>query len=337
MPSGLDALKKLGKQGPNLTVSVASGDALDVRRFSVREAMSSLFEVDLVVHTDNHEIDFDQVLGQPASFRIHAGHERFWAGICNQIQHVGGDEKGLSIYRLTIVPELWFLTQRRDYYMFQQKSELDIVLEILDDWGIEPVRKLSGTYKKRKYRVQYAESDYTFMCRMLEDAGISFYFQQSEGKTRLVLADAPQRDELREHALPFRDDVSMVSSEYVTQVNVGQEVRPGRYTIRDHDYRRPASYKLLSSAEAANVEIEKKLERYHYTPGAFLFGATKGEDTPVADDKGKARTDEGEAALLAQKRLEAKRASAKTCTFATNALDLAPGVVFRSAGICGRS
>ncbi|WP_373372394.1 type VI secretion system Vgr family protein [Polyangium mundeleinium] len=332
MSNGLDQLRNQAQQRPNLSVTVASGDALDVRRFSVREAMSSLFEVNLTVHTDEHDIDFDRVLGQPARFTIHAGHERFWAGICNHIQHVGGDEKGQSIYRLTIVPELWLLTQRRDYYMFQQKSELDIALEVLDDWGIEPVRKLSGTYKKRKYRVQYAETDYTFLCRMLEDAGISFYFEQSEDKMRLVLADAPQRAEPRAHALAFHDDVSMVTGEYVTQVNVGQEVRPGRYTMRDHDYRRAANFKLMSSAEGANVEIEKKLERYHYTPGAFLFGATKGDDTPSADDKGKARTDEGEAAQLAQKRLEAKRANAKTCTFMTNALDLAPGLVFQIKG-----
>jgi len=332
MSNGLDQQRILEALRPNLSVTVASGDALDVRSFSVREAMSSLFEVDLVVHTENHEIDFDQVLGQPARFSMHGVHERFWAGVCNRIQHTGGDEKGQSIYRLTIAPELWLLTQRRDYFIFQQKSELDIALEILADWGIKPELKLSGTYKKRKYRVQYAESDYTFLCRMLEDAGISFYFDQSEEKTRLVLADAPQRAEPRVGALPFRDDVSTVSGEYVTQVNVGQEVRPGRYTMRDHDYRLPANYNLVSSAEGANVEIEKKLERYHYTPGAFLFNSTKGEDTPSADDKGKSRTDEAEAAQLAQKRLEAKRASAKTCSFRTNALDLAPGVVLRISG-----
>src|SRR4029077_11386059 len=98
-------------------------------------------------------------------------------------------------------------------------------------------------------------------------------------------------------------------------------------TLRDHDYRRPASYKLLASAADSNSGIEDKLERFHYTPGAFLFKADRGDDTPVADDKGKHRTDEGEGATLAKKRLEAKRGSAKLVTFETNALDLAPGIV----------
>jgi type VI secretion system secreted protein VgrG len=78
--------------------------------------------------------------------------------------------------------------------------------------------------------------------------------------------------------------------------------------------------------------IEEKLERYQYTPGAFLFGTDQGESTPVADDKGKTRTDEKEAALLAQKRLDAKRGSAKVCTFETNAYDLGPGSVLGIEG-----
>jgi type VI secretion system secreted protein VgrG len=243
---------------------------------------------------------------------------------------------------MSIVPTMWLLTQRRNYKMFQQKSELDIVKEVLGEWGIEPLEKLSGTYKKRKVRVQYAESDHAFVCRMLEDVGISFYFveQPADGKkpaeTKLVLADAPHRAEQRTDVLPFKSETSMVTGEYVTNVRLAQQVRPGRYAMRDHDYRRPPSYKLLASAEAPSGGpgggIEQRLERYHYTPGAFLFGATKGDDSPVADDKGMARTDEREAEQLAQKRLEAKRGNAKVIGFETNAMDLQPGVVMKMHG-----
>ncbi len=107
---------------------------------------------------------------------------------------------------------------------------------------------------------------------------------------------------------------------------MGQVVKPGKYTIRDHDYRMPPSYKLVAD-HAAGKGIENKLERFHYTPGAFLFGADKGDSTPVADDKGKTRTDQTEGALLAQKRLEAKRADAKIISFETNAPDIGPGMV----------
>src|SRR5262245_57344172 len=97
--------------------------------------------------------------------------------------------------------------------------------------------------------------------------------------------------------------------------------------MRDHDYRLPPAYRLAKGAAQANVPIEERLERYQYTPGAFLFGTDKGESTPIADDRGKTRTDEQEGELVARKRLEAKRGSAKVTTFETSAHDLSPGAV----------
>ena len=322
--------------GKNLEVEIASGDALDVRNFSVQERVSALFQVNLVVVSDNPGIEFDAVVGQPARFVVHAGtHERFWSGLCSHFEQVRVEPGGLSTYQLTIVPPLWLLTQRKNYRMFQQISEPDIVLKVLKEWDIEPeVRIDRAAYKKRKYRVQYAESDFAFISRMLEDAGIAYYFEQVGAETKLVLSDAPHANPKRAHPVAFMDDTSAVRKldmEFATGVRMGQRVRPGKYTLRDHDYRRPPSYKLMSSASGGQG-VEDKLERYHYTPGAFLFGTDQGDASVVADDRGKTRTDEKEAAILAQKRLDAKRGSARVCTFETNAHDLAPGVVMSMAG-----
>ncbi|WP_437722816.1 type VI secretion system Vgr family protein [Sorangium sp. So ce861] len=322
--------------GKNIELEVDSGHALDVRQFSVSERLSSLFQVDLVAVSDDPSIDFDAVVGRPARFVLHAGtHDRSWSGLCNHLELVRAEPGGLSTYQLSIVPTLWLLTQRKNYRIFQQISEPDIAIKLLKEWNIEPqVRIDRGAYKKRKYRVQYAESDFAFVSRMLEDAGITYYFEQGGDETRLVLSDAPHANPRRAPPLTFLDDTSTVRSsdvEFVTSVRMGQRVRPGRYSLRDHDYRRPPSYRLMSSA-ASGRDVEDKLERYHYAPGAFLFGTDQGDATPIADDKGKARTDEKEAAILVQKRLDAKRGDARVCTFETNAHDLAPGIVLRVAG-----
>ena len=322
--------------GKNLELHVASGDGLDVRNFAVQERLSSLFQVNLVAVSENPSIDFDAVVGQPARFTLHAGtHERFWTGLCNHFEQVRVEPNGVSTYQLSIVPALWLLTQRKNHRMFQQISEPDIVLKVLKEWDIEPeVRIDRGAYKKRKYRVQYAESDFAFISRMLEDAGITFYFEQVGEETKVVLSDAPQSNGKRALPLLFADDVSTTrihDAGIVTGMRMRQRVRPGKYTLQDHDYRRPPSYKLVSSASGGSG-IEDKLERYDYSPGAFLFGTSQGEASPVADDKGKTRTDEKEAAILAQKRLDAKRGSARVCTFETSGHDLAPGVVIRVVG-----
>jgi type VI secretion system secreted protein VgrG len=107
---------------------------------------------------------------------------------------------------------------------------------------------------------------------------------------------------------------------------VGRRIRPGKYTVRDHDYRRPASYKLMASVAGA-LPVEEQLERYHYVPGAFLYESAKGDSTPSADDKGKYRADESEGQALARRRLDAQRVSMREVVFKTNTLDPAPGVV----------
>jgi type VI secretion system secreted protein VgrG len=101
--------------------------------------------------------------------------------------------------------------------------------------------------------------------------------------------------------------------------------------MRDHDARLSPDLKLLASA-SGGLDLERRLEDFNYTPGAFLFGADKGEDTPFADDKGKSRTDTAEAATLAQKRLDAERANVKLVSFETSAFDLAPGDVITITG-----
>lgn len=326
--------RKLG--GKNFEVTVGSGDKLEVRHFNVHERLSTLFQVHLVAVSDNPSISFDDVVGQSAKFEMSAGqHDKCWTGICNHFEQVRVETTGVSTYQLTIVPTFWLLTQRKNHRMFQQISEPDIVVKILQEWGIEPKLCIDkGAYKKRKYRVQYAESDFAFINRVLEDAGITYYFEQDGDETKLVLSDAPQANAKRGESLQFMDGTSTkndIHSEFVTAVRLGQQVRPGKYTMRDHDYRKPPAVKLLSTA-SNGLAVEEKLERFQYVPGAFLFGADAGEATPSADDKGKTRTDEKEGAVLAQKRLEAKRGAARTATFDTNAHDLAPGVVMSIHG-----
>ncbi len=326
--------RKLG--GKNFEVTVGSGDKLEVRHFNVQERLSGLFQVHLVAVSDNPSINFDDVVGQAAKFDMSAGqHDKFWSGICNHFEQVGVETTGVSTYQLTLVPTFWLLTQRKNYRMFQQISEPDIVVKILKEWGIEPKLRIDkAAYKKRKYRVQYAESDFAFINRVLEDAGITYYFEQEGDETKLVLSDAPQTNTKRGESLQFMDDTSMktdIHSEFVTSVRIGQQVRPGKYTMRDHDYRKPPAYELKSMA-SGGLAVEDKLERFQYVPGAFLFGTDSGDATPSADDKGKTRSDEKEGATLAQKRLDAKRGTARTATFETNAHDLAPGVVMSMHG-----
>jgi type VI secretion system secreted protein VgrG len=316
-----------------LQAHLRSADALDITEFAIHERMSDLFEVKLTVLSNDPHLDFDEIVGHPAAFSIHGSSittatARYFSGIASNMEQVAATPRGASTYELTLVPVLWLLTQRRNHRMFQQLSELEIVKKLLGEWGIEPRLEISSVHKTRKYRVQYAESDYRFFCRMLEDAGISFYFEQEGTETRLVLSDAPQIREPHQPALRFHENTTHTRDlEHATKLRIGQKVRPGRYTIGDHDTRLSPNLPLTASAKLADGGVEDRLERFHYAPGAFHFGSDKGESTPSADDHGKARTDVDEGERVAKKRLQAKRADARVITFETNATDIGPGVI----------
>ena len=142
-----------------------------------------------------------------------------------------------------------------------------------------------------------------------------------------MLTDAPQHGSERPRPIPFRDEPSVADEEHVTAVRVSRHVRPGKLTLRDHDYRKPADFVVGASASTSGVE--ERLESFHYVPGALNFETETLDVTPTADDRGMHRADEGEGIKLAAKRLGAARGDASVVTFVCNVVDLAPGSVLR--------
>lgn len=320
-------------EAQNLRATIASGDSIDVRTFEVEEAVSSPFSVRLQVVGPSAQIDFTEVLGKEATFTIErkslAGERRTWTGVAVDMQQIGVEdsEGGVSSYSLTIVPKLWLLSQRRNHRMFQRLSEPEIVKQLLEEWGIEHRFSIDwSSYKKREYRVQYAESDFAFLSRMLEDAGISYYFETTEQPSKLILTDKPHAANPRV-ATPYVNSANpKLRQELVTDVVIGRRTRPGKYVQRDWDFRPPPDFKLLAEAKGG-LAPEASLERFHYVPNALHFVEGPGQSYPVGDNKGKYRRDVSEGDRQAQMRLEAKQTSSRTVSFVTTAFDVKPGVV----------
>ena len=315
----------------HVTVSVATGDQLDVRSFSVEESMSRLFRVELTVVGANLDVDFDGVIGLEAKFSLTTTvSTRTWTGVCVEMDQVHVDRAGLATYTLSIAPRAFLLTQRKNYRIFQFQSELEIVQQVLGEWGVA-YRTLadSAAHIQRKFRVQYAETDFNFICRMLEDAGISFYFEDSGDGTTMVLDDNPQAREVRHDGVRFHDQPGMGET-FVTKVAVTQRTRPGKMTVGDLDYRRPTSQQPRLSSSAGLAQ-ERALEHFEYEPGAFLYKTQGGGSTPTADDRGASRTDEAAGSQKTTNRLLGKRQDAKRVSFESNLLDLGPGAILTIA------
>ncbi len=308
--------------------TIATGDHLDVRWFSVRSGMSELFTVELRVVSRNLDIDFDEVIGNPAELTLTTkdGVEK-WHGVCREMEQTRVEEQGLATYRLVIVPQAWLLTQRKNYRIFQYQSELEIVKQILGEWGIEHEARVdAGAHKARKFRVQYGETDFAFVSRMLEEAAISYFFEPSDAGMTLVLDDEPQSRDLSQPLLQFHDVPGRNASRYVTKVSVGSRARPGAMRIGDLDFRRESTKQPAQSA-TMGLPQEAELEQFDYEPGAFLFTAPAGGSTPAADDRGAARTDDAAGAKKTQDRLLSRRNDAKVVRLESDVLGLRPGVI----------
>ncbi len=314
--------------------------SLTVRRFRVREALSSLFEVSIVARSPNPDIDLEGIVGKAAGVKLrtglqHAMISRYWTGVCNYIEQIQAEvsDKGESTYLVKIVPDLWLLSQRTGHRIFQRKTLPEIVKAVLDEWKIKPNLRLNKKYQKHDYVVQYGESDYAFLCRLLERAGITFFFTFDEDKvSELTLSDEPERGKKRPGPAIHAVDQPNAEAEleYVTRVHVAQVVKPGNFTLREYDFRKKADYPFFSKTKPAEMP-EGFFEQYHYAPGESLRVDPpdgSGAGTPTADDKGKVRTSQQELDGTATRGLASVRGGRREVAFHTNCVDLTPGLLF---------
>jgi type VI secretion system secreted protein VgrG len=313
----------------------SSSDSFDVREYSVDEGIHSLFSIELTVHSQNPAVDFEATIGSQASFKIGGDAAAFaatpkWTGIVSDIQQLRSEDTGLSTYRIRIAPLLWLLTQRTNCRVFQQMTDLDVVLQMLTEWNLPHESKCRETYKTKKYRVQYQETDFAFLSRLLEDSGISFVLEQRESGTVIVLDDTPDQAEPRATPLEHVNDPSTASSVYATDLRAARRVRQGKSTFADHDPRLP-NQPLLGQASSSSHPLVSTLESFVYTPGAFKFGNEGPKDTPTADDRGRTRMDPQEAKLIAERDAAVRVARSQRFTFRSNCRELRAGTVLSLA------
>lgn len=327
---------------PILTLSLSTReDSLVVHRFAVHEAISMPFSVSLWARSPDPAIDLAGIVGRPGTFHADAGYGfeprpggRTWSGLISRAELVHAvktapGQLNVSTYHLRLVPTLWQLTQRCNSRIYQHLSIPDIIDRVLSEWRIDAGWKIDrARYPKLDYKVQYAETDYLFLSRLLEEAGIAFTFADDDGHLATpIFSDRLEATAPRPMSpiLYVSDPSDSAGREFVTGVRLSREVRPGTVSVRDHDFRRPM-FPLEETARAASAE--DRYEQYRYRPGAFLAETGKPAGSPVADDQGFARHDAGYGHELVHCELYGERVGLHGIIYETNAFDLVPGVVF---------
>lgn len=257
------------------------GQSLRVVRYDGYEGMNELYEFNLdAVGDGSGAVEFADAVGKPATFRFYAGSDednpRVVHGIVRRFEQ---SDQGSSLtmgYRICLVPAAWRLCLRKNNRMFQSMKVGDILAEVLGDAGIsDHTLSLNGSYATREYCVQYRESDWDFINRLMEEEGICYFFEHGDSVASLIIGDSSSVHEAitGEAEVPFRDNTgALESGEHISRLNYGEEVRPGKITMRDYNFTTPT----VSLESSSSASLDDDLELYEY-PGNYADGGAGGD------------------------------------------------------------
>ncbi len=264
-------------------------DALLVEQFHGREAMSELFgfEVDCLATSAHYALK--ELIGEEVSLRLRLadGSRRSLHGFVSTVQQLGSDG-ALARYRLVLVPWLHALTQRSDSYVFQDKSVLDILDEVFRDYPFACYRFDVGTaLPKRSVAMQYRETDYAFVARLLAEEGLNFFFEHLDDETATASEDNG-RPQARHRLVVFDNNASLPpcsqpairfhradaaeTSDTITQLAEQRQVQPNAVALSSWDYKTLAAPAadgsvLIGTGESPPLEIHEGGGAYRYTDG----------------------------------------------------------------------
>jgi type VI secretion system secreted protein VgrG len=249
---------------------------LNFQNMKGREELGRLFELRVELLSEDGAIALDKVLGQNITLTIAYtdDRKRYFNGDVVEFRQLTKMVDKNYCYEALLRPRLWFLTCTSDCKIFQKKSAPDIIKAVLDDHGITDVKKsLSGTYNPREYCVQYDETDFDFISRLMEEEGIYYYFEHDDGKHTLVLADSLSAHQSLpgESTLPFMLNKPGYAKDLVSEWTVRQQVQSGKYVHTDYDFTKPRT-DLKSQSQISRTHGHAGMEIFHY-PGEYLQSA----------------------------------------------------------------
>jgi type VI secretion system secreted protein VgrG len=255
-------------------ITPLGADVLLFRQMNAFEELGRLFTYELEMLSEDSSIQAEDLLGQNVAVRINlsGGGERYFNGYVTRFAHTGHFEH-VSTYRATVRPWAWFLTRTTDCRIFQDRAVPDIIKEVLRENGYTDFEdRLSRSYRTWGYCVQYRETDFDFLSRLMEQEGIYYFFSHERSKHTLVLCDevsalqtVPGYEEI-----PFypRDSTAVRSEEYIYEWSVVKQIEPGAYVLEEYDFEKPkAELRVQRTMPKSHAEADREIFDY---PGEYL-------------------------------------------------------------------
>ena len=246
-------------------------DRLLLTTATIHEFLGRPFSIEIEAFSPQ-PVEAEQLLGQKVSVRLDLDEaERWFNGYVFRVAQEEPEDRFWP-YTFTVRPWLWFLTRTADCRIFQHRSVPDIVKEIFREHGFTDFKdRLIGSYPPREYCVQYRETDFNFVQRLLEEEGIYYYFTHDRNSHTLVLADGPTAHDPVPGAstVPYYlAEGDPVEEPHISRWRFEKIVRPGQVVLNDFDFEKPGA-KLEVNASDVKPHQKADYEVYDY-PGEYV-------------------------------------------------------------------
>jgi len=259
-------------------------DKVVVRHFHGKESISGLFQYDVELITGDFNLDPDAVVGKPVKLKICQSDEksfRYFNGyVC--AFHQMPSEGQLAVYRMRLVPWLWFLSQTSDCFIHQELSLDKVIRKVFDKYGMRDYEfQLRMQHEAWEYCIQYRESAFAFISRLMEMEGMFYFWKQEEGRHVMMIGDGANIHQ----PCQFQSRIKMERAfgrgfkrmeDSIFSFQGSQKFKTGKYTYRDYNFMNPDS-NLHGETNARVAKSGKdKYEIYDF-PGEY---ESQGEANP---------------------------------------------------------
>ncbi|MEM6421375.1 MAG: type VI secretion system tip protein TssI/VgrG, partial [Pseudomonadota bacterium] len=238
-------------------------------RAQVEEGLSQITETVIEFMSPDLDLDLQKVVGERLRLEIDAPKDkvRYFQGHCVEASYLGSHQ-GRGYFRAVVRPWLWFLTRTSNCRIFQDRSAIEVIKDVFGQHGFSDFKdNTKQTYRKRNYCVQYRESDFDFISRLMEEEGIYFFHTHDKNKETLILADeASAHKAIEDHAeiaFHFGEAAYRRTADHVFEWRCGETIQSNKVALQDYDFERPKSD--LQAVKALG-RSKKAYEVYDY-PG----------------------------------------------------------------------
>lgn len=299
---------------PITVTASAVQDELLLQGLRAVEELGRPFEFQIRLLCLNPGINPDDMLGQNITIaaQFDQSRTRYFNGEVVEFRRVTFMHLDKQAYEAVLRPKFWLLSHTSDCRIFQNKSVKDILQEVLRENGITDLTlSLSGTYNPREYCVQYNESDFHFLSRLMEEEGIYYFFTHEDGKHTMVLADAYSAHtlvsgEAGNGEVPYQERATE-EEESITDWTLTRQLQSGTYVHRNFDFTKPRQ-DLTAQKSITRQNQQSTFEVFHY-PGSHLT---------TGDGQTRAGT-----------RIEELQAPWELVSGKTDAVEFSPGALFK--------